>query len=269
MADLDNYADGMLAPVDFLKAGSTMEAAGILHSLFYTAGNPGAASAPSPGINGAALSSTSAQIAGQIPYSNPVSGNHYLSMLKASSNVAGTLFVFDRLWHNSGIAITTTTEQGITSPTWPARDRQGATNGLGVMVGLEVSSALGNSAITNTTLRYTNSANAGTRTATIPSFPASGAAGTFVPFALAAGDLGVKSIQGLTLGTSYVSGTMHLVAYRLIAMVPVATDKGASEDLISLGRPRLWNGSVPFLVWRPSATTAVNVMGQVGWTNVS
>lgn len=269
MADLDNYADGMLEPVDFLKVGSTMEAAGILHSLFYTAGNPGAASAPSPGINGAALSSSSAQVAGQIPYTDPVSGNRYLSLLKSGANLAGTLIVADRLWHNSSIVVSTTTEQGITSPTWPARDRAGATNGLGVMVGLEVSGALGNGTITNTTMRYTNSDNVNTRTATIASFPSSGAAGTFIPFALAAGDLGVKSIQGLTLGTTYVSGTMHMVAYRVLAMISSDAAWGASEDLFSLGRPRLYNGAVPFLLWRPSATTAINLLGQIGWTTVT
>lgn len=262
---LDLFVANMREPVPFMKTGATMRAAGVLHSFWYTAGEPGAASAPTPGINGAALSSTSAQVAGQIPFSNPVSGNTNLAMLCATTTLVGSLYLVDRLWHNSGITITTTTEQAITSPTWPARDRAGATNGLGVMVGLEVSGVLGNGTVTNTTMRYTNSAGTGTRTATIASFPSSASAGTFIPFALAAGDLGVRSIQGLTLGTSYVSGTMHLVAYRILARLGVTTEREASKDLFALGAPRIYNGAVPFLLWRPSAVTAVNIDGAVTW----
>jgi len=263
---LDLFVANMAEPVDLLKVGSTMQAAGVLHSLWYSAGVPGAAAAPTPGLNGAALSSTSAQVSGQIPFADPVSGNTNLALLEAAANVAGTLYLVDRLWHNSSIVVTTTTQQAITSPTWPARDRGGATSGLGVMVGLEVSGAMGNGApITNTTLAYTNSAGTGSRTATIASFPATAVAGTFVPFALAAGDLGVRSVQGLTLGTSYTSGTFHLVAYRILARLGVPENQGVRKNIFELGKPRLYNGAVPFLLWRPSATTAVTVDGAVAW----
>lgn len=261
---LDQLLAGLLPPEDFIKVGSTMEAAGVWHSLLYTAGKPGAAVAPTPGLNGAALTT----YAGQIPWTNPTGGSRsYIARLEAASSVAGRLMIFDRLWHNSSIAVATTIEQGITTPTWPARDKNGGTDGVGVMVGIEVSGATGNgSAITNTKLRYTNSAGANTRTATIASFPATAAAGTFVPFALQAGDVGIQSIQGLTLGTSYVSGTIHLVAYRLLAAIsiPVA-NSGRELDAIALGFPRLYDNTVPFLVWQPSATTAATIQGSLSF----
>ena len=263
---LDLFVANMQEPVDFLKVGGTMQAAGILHSLWYSAGNPGAAAAPTPGLNGAALSSTSAQVAGQLPFTDPVSGNSNLALLEAAAGVAGTLYLVDRLWHNSSIVVTTTTQQAITSPTWPARDRSGATSGAGVMVGLEVSSAMGNgSPITNTTLAYTNSGGTGSKTATIASFPANAVAGTFIPFSLAAGDVGVRSVQGITLGTTYSSGTFHLVAYRILARLGLPANQAARKNLFELGKPRLYNGAVPFLLWRPSATTAVTVDGSVAW----
>lgn len=261
---LDLALAGMQNPEQFLKVGATMEAIGVMHSFFYTAGMPGAAVAPSPGVNGAALTT----YAGQIPFSNPVSGNTHLAMLEASATVAGTLLLVDRLWQNSGLTLTTTTEQTFTTPTWPARDTDGATAGRGVMVGLEVSGATGNvGAIANTTLRYTNTTPTGSRTATMGSFPATAVAGTFVPFQLAAGDVGVQSIQGITLGTSYVSGAIHVVAYRVLAALGLTlANAGASRDFFGLAKARLYNNSVPSLLWVPSATTAVTLRGSVAWT---
>lgn len=262
---LDLALAGMKPPESFLKVGSTMEAAGVMHSLFYASGRPGAAAAPTPGLNGAALTTYS----GQIPWSNPVSGYSYLARLACNANQPGTLVLCDRLWHNSSINITTTTLQAITSGAMPARDRNGATSGAGLMAALEVSSATGNGgAITNTTLVYTNSAGTAGKTATISSFPATAEVGTFVPFQLAAGDSGIRSLaggsEGITLGTSYVSGTIHLVIYRELARVDItAANVGNAIDAITGGFPRLYDNTVPFLVWIPSATSAATVSGQI------
>lgn len=262
---LDGIIGGLQAPLGFLKVGATMEAAGVLHSLFYTSGAPGAAATPSPGMGGAALTS----YAGQIPWTNPSSGNAYLARLAASATQSGALLLFDRLWHNSGITVTTTTSQTINSATWPARDRDGSTNGEQVLVGIEVSTATTNgSAVTNTTMSYTDEGGNSGATATISSFPATAVAGTFVPFQLAAGDRGVRSIQSITLGTSYGGGAIHLVAYRQIARIELAVaNAGMAIDAVTSGMPRFYSDSVPFLLWHPSATTAVNVMGEVIFTH--
>ena len=267
---LDGLIAGLQPPQDCLKVTGTMEAAGVMHSMFYNTGMPGAAAAPTPGINGAALTT----YAGQIPYANPGAGNGYLARVTVSGGVAGTLMVCDRLWHNSGIASATTTAQAITTPTFPARDRDGSTNGVGVMMALEVSVATTNgSAITNTTLNYTDSAGNTGNVATITSFPATAVAGTFVPFQLAAGDLGVRAITaassgGITLGTSYGTGTVHLVAYRVLAQIPVTVANAAGvADTVSGLLPRMYDNSVPFLLWRASATTATTVQGQITYAH--
>lgn len=264
---VDGVIAGLQCAEFFYKGGGTMEAAGVLHSLFYAAGRPGAAAAPSPGMAGAALTS----YAGQIPFSNPVSGNSYLARFGAVASVAGTLLLCDRLWHNSGIVVTTTTAQNVNSATFPARDQDGSTNGNGVMVGLEVSAATTNAgAITNMTLSYTNESNTAGHTATVgaaapQSFPATAAAGTFVPFRLAAGDKGIRSIQSITLGTSLGAGTVHLVAYRVLAAfgVPVANAAPSPLDFLGTGFPRLYDDTVPFLLWVPTATTAVALQAGV------
>lgn len=262
---LDGAIAGFNPPESFLKITGTMEAAGILHSLFYASGRPGAGSAPT-GLSGTALTSSVTPVAGQLPVP-PASGNTHLARLVASCTQSGMLVLADRLWHNGSISITTTTGQTINSATWPARDENGTTDGDDIMVGLETSATLGNSAVTNTTLTYTNDGGTGSKTATMASYPASAQAGTFVPFQLAAGDRGVRSIQTLTLGTSYVSGTVHLVAYRVLAMLPCPiVNTGNAMDLVSCGMPRMFDGSVPFLLWLPSATATANIVGQVVYT---
>src|SRR5688572_829313 len=164
----------MRPPEEFLKVGTSMEGAGIFHSFFYTAGRPGAGVANSAGLGGAALTSVS----GQMPWVNPASGNSYLARLECASSQAGSLLLCDRLWHNSGIVVTTTTAQTINSVTWPARDRDGSTNGEGILIGIEVSAATTNaSAVTTITMSYTNQAGTSGRTATIPSFPATAVTG--------------------------------------------------------------------------------------------
>ena len=255
--------NGMLARQDLLKTTGAMEAAGVMHSLLYAAGRPGAGVAPSPGIAGAALTS----YAGQIPHVDaPVLQQTYLALFEAWSSAPGTLLVCDRLWHNSGIAVATTTAQNVNSVALPARDRLGATDGDGVLLGIEVSTATTNvGAIANTTFSYTNSAGAAGRSGTVPSFPATAVAGTFVSVNLQAGDLGFRSIQTVTLGTSYGGGAIHLVGYRILGALGLPTAGVlAKANFADLGFPRLFDGTVPFLLWVPTGTASAQISGGYG-----
>jgi hypothetical protein len=263
---IDGALAGMIPPRVILKNMTAAEAVGVIMSTFYAPGNPGAAAAPAPGLSGAALTTYD----GQIPFNNPISGNSYLGRFAAASSVAGTLVLCDRLWHNSGLVVTTTTAQTINSVAWPARDSEGTTNGADVMVGIEVRTATTNAgAITNMTMSYTDqSGNAGA-TGTIGSvapanFPATAVIGTFVPIALAAGDTGVRSIQTFTLGTSLAAGAVHLVAYRELARLELtAANIGNAIDALTSGFVRLYDNTVPFLLWIPTATTAPVITGQL------
>ena len=131
------------------------------------------------------------------------------------------------------------------------------------MVAIEVRTATTNAgAITNTTMSYTNQAGTAGQIATISSFPATAVVGTFVPFQLAAGDTGVRSIQSITLGTSYVAGAIHLVAYRTllqmgITIANIPFDLGA----VGCGMVRCFDNTVPWLVQLPTATTATTFNG--------
>jgi hypothetical protein len=262
---MDSIVAGLQPPQPITKNSFTGQGAGFLHSAFYLSGLPGAAAAPSPGLAGAALTS----YAGQLPVPTPAgSQTIYLAGLDftQAGNIGGVMLC-DRLWHNSGITVTTTTAQTVNSVAFPARDMNGATAGVGVQLALEVGTVTGNgSPITNTTVSYTNSAGTSGKTASITSVPATAAAGTFVPFTLAAGDVGVQSIQSITLGTSYVSGAVFLVAYRTLAWIPTPTvNIVGSQDFAQLGFPNMFTTPVPWLVYVLTGTAGGTVYGTANY----
>lgn len=261
---LDGVIAGMQYPWDFVKAVTGTMVIGRPHSLFYLAGIPGAAVAPTPGIGGAVLTSYS----GQIPFANPASGNTYLARLQAQATVAGSLLLCDRLWHNSGISITTTTEQTFTGAAQiPARDANGLQLGHGVLAGMEVSGATG-AGVPTPTIKYTNQDNVANKVgANLVACVASSIAGTFYPFGLAAGDTGIRIPQSITLGVSWTSGTIHVVLYRILARLELTVANVPNAiDAITSGFVRLYDDTVPFLIFIPAATTTSNISGHVIWT---
>jgi hypothetical protein len=260
---LNGVLAGMLPPRSFQKVATPAMVTGRPHSLFYLAGQPGAAVAPSPGLAGAALTT----YAGQIPWTNPTGGlNSYLARLQFQSGVVGTLAIYDRLWHNSGLSLTIATAQTINSAAFPARDADGSTNGNQVLVGLEVSTATGAGTPTFS-MTYTNSAGTASRVGTgVIAGVATSAIGAFYPMALAAGDQGVRSIQDFTLSATWTSGAAHLVAYREIARIEVPANGGASLDALASGFPRLYDNSTLMAVWLPTGAGAVTCSGQIIFT---
>jgi len=257
---LDGAIAGMQKPEYITKAVTGTMVAGRPHSIFYQAGMPGAAAANSSGMAGAALTT----YAGQIPFTNPSSGNAYLARFQGQATIAGTLLLCDRLWHQSGISVTTTTAQTINSVAWPARDKNASTNGDGVLIGLEVTATVGAGASTPTISYTDQSGNSGATGAMVVPYVASSIQGTFYPFSLAAGDTGVRSVQSVTLGVSMTSGSVNLVAYRVLASLELTgANIPNALDVITGGFPQMYNDTVPFLIFIPSTTTTSNISGQV------
>lgn len=257
---LDGVVAGMQPPQYFIKAASGTLVAGRPFSYFYSAGMPGPAAEPTPGMAGVALTT----YGGQIPFNNPGTGNTYLARLQAqTSGAGGTLLLCDRLWHNSGISITATTAQSVASVAFPARDLTGTVNGVGVMIGAEVTATTGAGTPT-LTLNYTNSSNVAARSGTnvIPT-AASTLVGTFFPIGLQAGDVGVKSVQSITLSATWTSGDIHLVAYRVLAALELDSLNASAIDALTGGFAKLHNNTVPFLVFIPNSTVSTTVSGQV------
>lgn len=262
ISTVDGAVAGRRPTESIFKVGVAMEAAGVFHSHWYSAGRPGAGAAPSSGVNGGSHSSTSALVAGQIPHTDAAGGlNSYLSRLALTATQPCTLWLCDRLWTNSGLSTTLTTSQSITPAALPSRDKNGSTNGEDVLAALEWSAA-GGAGTPTETLTYTDQdGNAGaTTTLTAVTTPN---LGTFEVFPLAAGDTGIRAPTAFQHSATRTSGTFHLVLFRILAQIEItaANVGGTPLDPISGGLPELFDGVVPFLVQLPSSTTATNLAG--------
>lgn len=257
---VDGVIGGFKPPQFIYKGNSGVLVIGRPYTPFYVAGIPSIAVAPTPGINGASLT----YYAGQIPFTNPSTGqNTYLARFVAfPTNQGGSITLADRLWHNSGINITSTLAQPIVSPTFPARDNNGSSDGDGVLLGVEVSSTTGSGTPT-INVSYTNTNNVSGQTASnIFTVSAASPTGTFYPLGLASGDKGVKSIQSITLTQSWTSGTIHLVAYRpLVTVTSLAAGTSGVVDALTSGLPRMYDNTVPFLIFTPAAITSTAFVG--------
>ena len=202
--------------VDFFKVGTALEAAGVWYSFGKDTGNPGAWAPGTPGVNGRNTDGLVAADAGCLPLWN-ATNNLYIDELDIWSSVVTTLAIWDVVWVNSGLVVTTTTAQAITTAAFPARDLNDSSDGTGYVVGVLVTTATTNAAaIANMTLNYTNELDVAGRTATMASFPATAVIGTVSWFQLAAGDRGVRSIQGVTFGTSLAGGAVSLIVARRV-----------------------------------------------------
>ncbi len=264
---IDGAGSGARPPEMIAKAVTATLVAGRPASLWSLGGRPGAGSFDNT-LNGVALSSSSALVNGQIPHYNPSSALAYLHRFSGRASQAGTLMLLDRLWHNGGYTITSTSAQNSTTPTWPARcptsgtDDTPSTNGHNVLLACEISAATGIGTPT-ITVGYTNSVGTASRTATnvIPTVASSAIGSTYL-MGLQAGDVGVRSMQSVTLNATWTSGTMNMVAYRLLAELPLSgAHISDAIDWLTGGAPRLYDGAVPYLVFVPSTTTASNIAG--------
>lgn len=254
---LDDAIAGMQPPRYVVKQASGSLVAGRPHTWWALAGSPGAGSYDTT-LNGAIL--TGNAVAGQIPRSNPGSGNAHLARFAAMAGQAGMLLLCDRLWQNR--LANSTGAQSITSPTWPARDAAGTTNGDGVLLGLEFSTA--SSAGTPTcAVTYTDESGNGSRTANLlDAISATTAVNSFLRYDLQAGDTGVRSVQSANLSATLTGGVVNLVAYRVLASLELtAPHMPNAIDELTGGMPRIFDGTVPFLIFVPNSTGATNVSG--------
>lgn len=249
-----------LQPEVFMQ--KTAQAASGLANVPYgwwtVTGYPPAQSNNSSGVSGVAL--TNASVTGGFPLQDPPSGNMYLAGLRSQQNSSNPriMWIADRLWHNSGLSPTVTTAQTVNSVAWPARDANGSTNGEGVYIAVEIATSVGAGTPT-LTMSYTNSAGTAGRTATsIIATVASSPGQCYYVLGLQAGDTGVRSVQTFTLSATWASGAINLVALRPIVLMGYGWDRNNFEDAVTLGMPRLYNGTClqAFMMWSGATSSA-------------
>lgn len=198
------------------KVGTAAEAAGVDYCFGKDTGFPGAWSPGTPGLSGRATDGTTVADSGCVPLVAPGSGKtRVLQSFGGSATQVAQFRMVDVLWVNSGLVVTTTTAQALAPVAIPARDQNNTANGDGCLAGILVTASTTNAAaVTTITISYTNSAGVAGRTGTIPSFAATAVVGSVFWFTLQAGDVGVRSIDSITLGTSLLTGTISLIIAR-------------------------------------------------------
>jgi len=243
------------------KVGAAPEAAGIWHSHHISTGTPGTWSPGAPGVGGRATDGTTLADDGVLKLPTAGAGlSLYLTQLQTVATVACQIMLMDFLWVNTGLAVTTTTSQTVTSVAFPARDIESTANGDGVGLAILVTTATTNAAaVTTITATYTDNHGNSGRTATMSSFPATAVAGTLIPFQLAAGDEGVSAVASITLGTSLVAGAISLVAYRMIAASPNPVANLSSTNVLSPEGIKIEQAAALIPVQYATATTATTL----------
>ncbi len=255
--------------IGFMKAGSAADTVGYWYCTSKDAGFPSAWSVGTSGVNGRVTDGTAVADNGCVPIINPTTGFNYLTELVLNSSIAHSHLFFDCLWVNNGLVVTTTTAQTFTTPTLPARDINGTTNGEGCMIAMLTTTANTNAAaIANTTVSYTNSAGTAGRTATLTAIagsqvPISPVIGTIVWFNLQAGDVGVQSIQSVTLGTSRVAGAISMMICRDIATIGTTLANIPATRSFAGSGVRLYNGSCILHCYQASNVTATFTSGEL------
>lgn len=253
-----------------LKVGTASEAAGIGYAPFKDSGTPGAWAPGTPGLNGTATEcdqAAEAALVGAPLLPDPATGSLYLTQVGLASSVANLTKLIDVIWYNSGLVVGTLTAQAITQPTLDARDANGSTNGDGWQVALYNGGVIGTGAACTTgTMSYTDSDGNAGNTAKMASWPATAEDGTFIPFQLAAGDRGVRSIQSITLACAHTSETLYVIHYRELASIPnpIANVGGISGvGALNFGPPgvRVYNNSCIVPMYIGSTTTLTTTTG--------
>ena len=234
LADFDAYVDALRLnrAADFFATSITTSSATIGRPMAIWGLFLPAPAAPTASV---ALDKTAAQSIGPIP--NATSGK--LQILGGRFNTSGTagatVVAIDLLNVSGGLSAAVTTEQTTNLPTAPLTRHTG---GDGVMIGLVIYTILGTTA-TTISVRYTNQAGTANRTSTVTSFGTSGfrEAARLIQIPLAAGDTGVRSVEGVTLAaTTGTAGNFGVCLFKPLMTFSLDSTTGTMPiDAVSSG----------------------------------
>ena len=232
----------------FGKVSMTAKAAGTFQSLWTAAGLPAA------GANPASLAMVipTSATAGALPFVNPATGLSYISKISSSQQTIGTLILYDRIAHSSGLNGTLTTAQAVGGAGLTRH-----TTGEDVELFLEVYAATGATA-SNVTISYTNSAGVAGRTTPAIAMQVTPVAGQMLPIPLQAGDTGIRSVQSVTLSASTATaGNFGITLVKRIAEIPITVaGTGVVLDPFALGFPKIENNAcLSFMVVTSTTST--------------
>ena len=233
-----------------------------LHTSYWTiAGSPTNGATPTSTLTGEVPTSATA---GAISFVNPSSGFTYVGFLKfgyiTQSAVHG-MVLYDRLWQNSGLNATSTSNQTINSVALTRPDA----NGDQVEAWWQIYTGMGGgTAGTPPTISYTDQDGNAGATGTLQQYAASLAQNHTLLFSMASGDSGVRSIQTYNNVATMVSGNAGLVLRRKICELsaPIHSMQVVA-DAITLGLPRVHDNAALELVAKNGNIFANAVIGNL------
>jgi hypothetical protein len=251
--------NGLIAAMASAQFQDTYEASvstatGQFQSLWQAGGNPGAGAIPATGSGAVPTSAT----AGAVPFVNPSGANTmYLARMMATASNNGTLVLYDRVVHTSGLSGTVTTAQTVNTV---AITRNPANSDTGAW--LEWYATTGATAAT-ATVSYTNQSGVTGRAGTA-AIPASTPAGRTIPVILQSGDTGVQSVQNVTLSVSTgTAGNFGVTLSNRVCSIPLLANLGQNFNYAALGLPIVQPNACLAYHLLPSTTTSGTILTEL------
>lgn len=230
----------------FYKVSQAAKTASALVSLWRVAGTPAAGDIPPTGVGEVPTKTT----LGALSFSEIGSGAKiYLGRMAAAGATAGTLIIYDRLAHTSGLVGNITTEQIVNST---ALIRH--TTGVGVEAFLETYTATG-AAASNITVKYTDeSGNAGQTVTFAHQVTPAVAQMQLIP-----GIPGCRKVESVQFSASTgTAGDFGITLGKRLAEIPIHIDTGKVLGPFEIGLPEIWtNACLAFMVAASTTNTGI------------
>jgi hypothetical protein len=254
--------DGNPETVFFYKApridgaGSSIFTSGLPFSMWRYDGDPSGAAVPTTVAN------PTLATPGAIRFTNPGGGREkHLIQTWATATVApGLLIVYDRLLHIGGFDAT------VTDPQTVGGTLTRNTSGVGNWAWAEIYTAVGATART-ITMSYTNTTPASGRTSPAVQIGSTSyrEAQRAMLFPLQSGDIGVTSVQSVTINTSTdAAGNFGVTIGRPLAYVGVGAAGAPGWRDFTTGMPGIPvipTDACLSILWVPTVTTVVEING--------
>lgn len=216
-------------------------------------------------IPAAASAGGTLHVAGQAGFGNlpdPTGGaSRYLAQASLTFTTAGSILFYDRVWSCSGLNGTLTTAQTVTG--FPTLTRPDA-NGTGLEIWIECYTATGSTAV-NVTVQYTNSAGVSGRNTVAVAHITSMPANRMYRVPLQSGDVGVNSIQSVTLSaTTGTAGNFGVTLMKKICVVGCAVPNvPVTYDFAALGLPIIQNATALNAIHQATTTSSGIILGNL------
>lgn len=248
---------------NFFKIGSAPEAAGVWHTFWTAAGQPGAGTASAGVTPGTVFNSDSvAPLTGSMYFPDRSTDLRYLLSMGAVATQNCTLMLYDRL---AGVNLTlASASQTINSG---ALTRYTGTDAIHNQAWLEITTA-STGAGANIGLSSYTSGDGSTAVDAVARIALPAAAtnlGAMVQLPLAATEQGIRAAATLAVGTTATAAVANFLIIRPLARIGLLANVWNEVSFLDdvMGLPRIYDDACLGLAMLASGTTATTVWGNI------